>query len=260
MIHLLSLAGRRALAELVATEPVLAFTFDGTLAPPVVLPSQARMQPALERCFRDLCALLPVAVITGRSLDDVEARLPVRPAYLVGNHGSGCLPGQEDDAPRARNICAAWLRQMIDEHGLHKVDPGLLIADHGCSLWLHYRLLRDRPRTMREIERVLGALHPAPVVVGARSGINLLPPDAPGKRTTLNTVLDHASRQTALYIGEDEADEQIFRDAPESWLTVRIGRSKDSAARYFLHHQFEVLECLQFLLGRIRRHEAAVHA
>ncbi|HWW73197.1 MAG TPA: hypothetical protein VN089_24900, partial [Duganella sp.] len=99
-----------------------------------------------------------------------------------------------------------------------------------------------------------------PVVVGARSGINLLPPDAPNKRTALSTVLDHASRRTALYIGEDEADEQIFRDAPESWLTVRIGRSKDSAARYFLHHQFEVLECLQFLVGKISLHGTLSHA
>lgn len=256
MIHLLSPAGKRALAALVATQPVLAFTFDGTLAPPVVLPSRARMQPALERCFRDLCALLPVAVITGRGLDDVEARLPVRPAYLLGSHGSGCLPGLEDDAPRARAICAGWLRQMVDQHALHKIDPGLIIADHGCSLWLHYRLLRDRPNAMAAIERALGTLHPAPVVVGARSGINLLPPDAPGKRTALSTVIDHASRSTALYIGEDEADEQIFKDAPESWLTVRIGRGKDSAARYFLHHQFEVLECMRYLVTLVHRRGA----
>lgn len=145
MIHLLSLAGKRALAELVATEPVLAFTFDGTLAPPVVLPSQARMQPALERCFRDLCALLPVAVITGRSLDDVEARLPVRPAYLVGNHGSGCLPGQAARTMITNQIGGTYGQARLDVVQAAAGDDGdrqqrAQVAEAAFQRRLHARL------------------------------------------------------------------------------------------------------------------------
>ena len=54
--------------------PLLAFDFDGTLAPIVARPDDARVPDAVSRCLAELAATLPIAIITGRSVADVRAR------------------------------------------------------------------------------------------------------------------------------------------------------------------------------------------
>jgi trehalose 6-phosphate phosphatase len=80
MRHLLSRDGRELLAQLASTHVLLAFDFDGTLAPIVSDREGARMRASTARLFARVAAAYPVAVISGRARADVTARSGKRPS------------------------------------------------------------------------------------------------------------------------------------------------------------------------------------
>ena len=79
MRHLLSARGEAALAALMRRRPLLAFDFDGTLAPIVARPEDARVPAAVAARLAVLALRLPVAIVTGRAIGDVRHRLGFEP-------------------------------------------------------------------------------------------------------------------------------------------------------------------------------------
>src|ERR687890_603252 len=75
MEHLFTPRGEAALDAVMRLEPLLAFDFDGTLAPIVDRPDDARVPAEVSRWLAELARRHPIAVITGRSIADVRARL-----------------------------------------------------------------------------------------------------------------------------------------------------------------------------------------
>ena len=89
MKHLFSAQGATALAALLRRRPLLAFDFDGTLAPIVPRPRRrahsARPWPRGLRGWRGGCRW-PSS--PGRAVADVRGRLGFEPRFVVGNHGA----------------------------------------------------------------------------------------------------------------------------------------------------------------------------
>ena len=98
MRHVLSPAGELQLAATMRARPLLAFDFDGTLAPIVARPDQARMAPGSPRACASWQANGPVAIVTGREVADVRTRLGFEPAYIVGSHGAE-TEASNDESP-----------------------------------------------------------------------------------------------------------------------------------------------------------------
>ena len=88
MDHLFTPQGEAALAAVMRRDPLLAFDFDGTLAPIVDRPGDASVPDNVSRCLAKLARAHPVAIITGRSIADVRARLGFEPHFVIGNHGA----------------------------------------------------------------------------------------------------------------------------------------------------------------------------
>lgn len=261
MKHLLSPEGEHDLLAMIESNPLLAFDFDGTLSPTVMVPEHARMPTGVARVFQTLCDTASVAVITGRSIEDITPRLLTRPRYLIGNHGAEGIPGNDGTLQSYHDICERWKQQIMHVLQWESIDPGLMIEHKAYSICVHYRLARDRENAARKVEATLPQLDPEPLVIGGKCGINLLPPGAPTKRTALERLLMLEGKRVAFYIGDDETDEIVFRHAPPDWVTVRVERDRNSAARFFLHHQSEMTECLQLvarLLRKYRSHQGPI--
>ena len=88
MKHLLSREGCLALEAVLRAQPLLAFDFDGTLAPIVARPDDAHVAVAVSQRLDRLARLRPLAVVTGRAVGDVARRLGFTPQFIVGNHGA----------------------------------------------------------------------------------------------------------------------------------------------------------------------------
>ena len=126
MKNLLSSDGLDALYRDLQGRALLAFDFDGTLAPIVKNPSDAFMAKAVAIKFKELCTRTSVAVITGRNVVDVMKRIESKPKYVIGNHGTEGLPGIADqELEYLINTCHSWQRQL-SEFGINEIEiPGL---------------------------------------------------------------------------------------------------------------------------------------
>ena len=144
--------GSNALATLTELRTLYAFDFDGTLAPIVERPDDARLSTITVALLRRLAALAPTAIVTGRGLDDIRPRLGFAPLHLIGNHGAEGVPvdaadggsaARDDDAAH-RRIVTAWLAQWPAALGTDGVDPGIVLEPKRYSLSVHYRASDDQ--------------------------------------------------------------------------------------------------------------------
>ena len=259
MNDLFSPEGEAALVLLASRSTLYGFDFDGTLSPIVSLPADARIAPALVAHLVALCDLAPVAILTGRSVDDLRLRLGMTPTWLIGNHGAEGLPpaagetndNAHNDAQMHRAVCASWRERLTTLFLELDADAGIFIEDKACSLSVHYRLARDRDAAERMIGKAIATLTPPPRLIGGKCVFNLLPDGAPDKGQALARLMAIEQCDAAFYIGDDETDEAVFYGAQENWLTVRVGASETSAARFFVAHQGEVASCLRRLVKMV---------
>jgi trehalose 6-phosphate phosphatase len=236
-------ARHRALLEYVASSRVLlALDFDGTLSPIVASPEAARLSMSTRALLAEAAQRYPCAVISGRSREDILARLRGLPVFaIVGNHGiehgPALRPLEEEVArwvPRLRRAVAAF--------------DGIMIEDKGLSVAIHYRRCRKKRLAVaavrKEIER-LGQLR----IVGGKEVLNLLPAGAPHKGAALEIVRARARCERAIFVGDDETDEDAFALASSGRvLAVRVSRRHRSFAPFYLRHRGEVDDLLSALV------------
>lgn len=235
MKHLLAARHRGVIERLAASKTLLAFDFDGTLSPIVSDRDAAGMRAKTRAHFAALCRLYPTAVISGRGRSDAQARLlGLKVKYVIGNHG--LEPGTN-----LKKAKAALDEARLAFKQLAARDPGIDLEDKVYSLAVHYRRSTHRPKALRAIRRVIGALVVTMRVISGKSVINLVPAGAPTKGDALLLLRARARAEVALYVGDDVTDEDVFRIAePSGLISVRVGRAKRSAAQYFLRSQREV--------------------
>jgi trehalose 6-phosphate phosphatase len=234
------------LARLSCANALLAFDFDGTLAPIVSDREGATMRGRTAWLFTRLCSLYPCAVISGRSQADVTSRLAgAEVRYVIGNHGlepGGDLADFEQEVARARPVIADALA----------AHAGLEVEDKRYSLAVHYRRARHKRAAREAITAAVGTLAVPMRIVLGKLVVNVVPARAANKGDALLDLRESAGASTALYVGDDVTDEDVFRiDQPGRLLTVRVGPSKTSAANYALRDQREI-DALLARLVRLR--------
>lgn len=245
MQHLLSAAGEVALAAMMNRPVLLAFDFDGTLAPIAPQPHLVQVAPGVSQRLQRLCGQTVVAVITGRSLADVRPRLGFEPRFLVGNHGAEGMRGVQWLTPDWAHAVQA----RLGEHRERLEAAGVSIEDKGYSLALHYRLAPDPDAAVRAIETALDGLSASHRVFGGKCVLNVAPAGAPDKGDALLQLVREAQVSSALFVGDDVNDEPAFARAEPGWVTVRIGRDDPaSKARFYLESTHEVEAMLDRLL------------
>src|SRR4029077_18437477 len=86
---ILSPEHRGMLAAFTRSSGLLAFDFDGTLAPIVDDPADAEMRPDTRALLKRVSERYPCMVISGRRRQDVRGKLQgTGVQYVVGNHGA----------------------------------------------------------------------------------------------------------------------------------------------------------------------------
>ena len=88
MRHILARANRDVLQQFAWSRVLLAFDYDGTLAPIVRDPDKAAMRASTRRLLLEVSRAYPCVVISGRSRADVRRKVrEVRLMAVMGNHG-----------------------------------------------------------------------------------------------------------------------------------------------------------------------------
>ncbi len=222
---------------------LLAFDYDGTLAPLVSAPERATMRASTRQLLGRASKLYPCVVISGRAQSDALGRLRgVEVCRVVGNHGAEPSPNGEATRRRVQQ----WLPVLKARLSRRQ---GVVIENKGFSLAVHYRRARERNSTRRVV--LAAALSLKDVrIVGGKLVVNCLVPDAPHKGLALERERAHSACDTAIYVGDDETDEDVFQlDRPGQLLSIRVGRKRTSAAPYYIRNQAEIDRLLETLVA-----------
>jgi trehalose 6-phosphate phosphatase len=258
--YALSPAGLDQIGACVTGKTLLAFDIDGTLAPIVERPWDARVPDDVQQSLSTLAARAPVAIVTGRAVNDARPMLGFTPRYLIGNHGAEGVPGFETAATAFARVCRGWLAELSADAEPWRALAGVTLEDKTCSLAFHYRRTPDHDHARRLLFERVQLLVPEPTVLDDKCVLNLVPPGAPDKGDALGALLVHSRCERALYVGDDISDEAVFRLRSPLVLTVRIERNMASAANLYLKDQGEVpgfVRILARFLSRARRPRAA---
>ena len=250
MQHLFTLKGEAALAAVLRLQPLMAFDFDGTLAPIVARPDNARISIAVATRLKALSARLPVAIVTGRAVADVRERLGFEPQFIIGNHGAEGTASPATAGVRADVLDR--LRDTLTAHAGVLQAAGVAVEDKGLSLALHYRLSRDRERAQALITDLL---QPEPAglrIFAGKMVVNAVPADAPDKAQAVHALVAQLGAAAAFFAGDDVNDEPVFASAPAHWFTLRVGREAPaSQARFCLEGPQEMALLLEHVLSKL---------
>ncbi len=242
MRRLLTRRNLGRLARFARSDMLLALDFDGTLAPIVEDRRRARMRASTRRLLGRLARLYPCVVISGRARADLLRRVRgLGLAEVIGSHG--IEPGH--DSPALRRRVRRWKRALAPRLS---ALAGVEIEDKALSLAAHYRRCRRKKEARAAILAAARRLAGVRLVPGVLV-LDVLPRGVPDKGEALEAVRVRLGCDTAVYVGDDETDEDVFAlDAPQRLLGVRVGRTVASRARYYIRDQSEIDRLLRQLL------------
>lgn len=208
-------AGREGLAAVLA-EParaVVAIDFDGTLAPIVERPEDARPAAGAVEALRALAARVGCcAVVSGRAAADAVRlggldgipRLTVRGHYGLEHWTDGRLdsPPQSDAVEAARARLPELLRDA---------PAGVHVEDKHHSLVVHTRPAAQPAAALAALEPVLAGLAAelGLEVVPGRMVLELRPPGV-DKGSALRSIVAERDARAVVYVGDDLGDLPAF--------------------------------------------------
>ncbi len=231
---------RPVLERLARSRAMLAFDYDGVLAPLITDPDGAPMRRSTERLLARVAARWPCAVVSGRSFAHVLRRTHGLVPVVVGNHGyelGRARPVPRDVLERVRG----WRARLEEELAGMEV----YFEDKRSTLSVHYGLGRRWRGVEAAVHRAAGALDGARFVQGKKV-LNLIPVGFPHKGDAVRALLQRMRVDAALYAGDDVTDEDAFAVGAPLVLGVRVGPGR-SRAPYRLADQARVDELLEVL-------------
>lgn len=244
-------SARRHLAEIRERigdrSPMLFLDYDGTLTPIVNDPAAADLPHAMRSALVRLAERVPVAIISGRGLDDLQRRVGLDGVIYAGSHGFELRgPGFEHTAERAETFlrgldaAEAELRRRLAD------IEGVLIERKRFAIAIHYR--RVAATAVDAVEAEVDAVVSAQCGLRKRHGkkvFQVQPRLDWNKGRAVLWVLERLEPGNGacipVYIGDDLTDEDAFRALADRAITIAVrDGDRATAADYALDDTSDV--------------------
>ena len=221
--------------------------YDGTLTPIVSRPEDAWLSESVRETLRSLAARAPVAILSGRDLDDVRRRVDIDGIVYAGSHGfdiSGPAFRRELGAEYLPGLNAAEqdLREALDE------IPGAQLERKRFSVAAHYRNVNANDTAkVQDVVKIVAARHADLRSMNGKKVYELLPDIDWDKGKAVIWLLEALGLEREnvrpIYIGDDNTDEDAFRALEKRGVAILVSdQPQATAARYSLKDSDEV-EC-----------------
>lgn len=239
-------------------KPLLMLDFDGVLSAIAPTPDEAFISDNTVSLLKKCGELFPVAIITGRDLAEIKKKIDVKNILYIASHG---LEWEEDgkyyakpiprEVSEAINLAKEEIKLLIENY------PGMVFEDKPFTFAVHYRIM-DPGLVKDFIKKVKSILKPIAEQYKLRLDHNLktfeLRPEINwDKGDSALFIEKHFNKKIGkklipIYIGDSLTDEDAFVALKENGITIRVGRSKKSAAKYYIKNQKQVDSFLEWLV------------
>lgn len=201
---------------------LIALDFDGTISPIVSRPQDARMLEGARAAIEQLLkrADTDVALVSGRSLEDLRERAGLAGVYYSGNHGLQIDgPGVHQTFQAALELVPK-IQRIASELTTALADiEGVILENKQLSLSVHTRMVRDEATRARVTEIVEAARAAAPHGLRLTGGKRILEvrPDVDWHKGNATLFLIdcvenvRGSAVFPIFAGDDLTDEDAFR-------------------------------------------------
>lgn len=239
----------RELAALIAAHDriqVIGLDVDGVLAPIVAHADEAQLLPGITDLLTHLGTHCAVAVVSGRSVADLERRYAFpHEVEVIGSHGLESRREPHLDLTPTEHAHLTALRVAVDT-AVEQAGPGAWREDKPAGVVLHTRTA-DPARAVAALAGLRHELaaHPGTHITYGHEVMEVMV--RPGSKAA--AMEDLRRRHGALcitFIGDDLTDEEVFASCGPNDITVRVGEG-DTRARYRLNDPTEVRAVLAHL-------------
>jgi len=229
----LNILGPEDLADrLAALRPALFLDYDGTLVPIAPRPDLAVLSDIHRDKLRHVAKFCPVAVVSGRDLDDVRRLVGVDGIVYAGSHGFDIL------APSGRHRMGEEFRPSLERAGA-ALDralsgiPGALVEHKRYALAIHYRQVPvERRQEIEEVVRAVAAGEPELRRTGGKELFELRPklPWDKGSAVTHLIETEKLGGCMPVYLGDDLTDEDAFHALRGQGIGILVGHHGHATA------------------------------
>ena len=227
--------------------------FDGTLVPIQKDPAQCFLPEEMKKQLRSIAASpnCYMSILSGRMLSDIKKRVGIKDIYYSGNHGldiSGT--GMRYTHPKAMSAkpIINHVKQLLQKK--IKNIKGAWIEDKKFTISLHFRSVKKE-----EISFVKKVFYKTAAellekkslaVIKGKKVLELIPNASWDKGKAALWILQRLKNNCLpIYIGDDQTDETAFKALCKNGITIRVGKSKKTYAKYYLKGHREVSRLLQ---------------
>ena len=226
----------------------LCLDFDGTLAPIVEDPDAATMPDRTASALEALADHpgVELAVVSGRSLEDLRERVAVDDCVLAGNHGLEIDRGGD-----------RWIHPDVDPGALDRVREtvaervasidGCHVEDKRLTATVHFRRADVGRGEIRPIVQSAVDDVPGFEATDGRKIVEIRPSVEWDKGEAVRELVD--DRSLGIYVGDDTTDEDAFEaleNLPGGGVGVLVG-DRPSAAEFRVHDVDGVRAFLEWL-------------
>ena len=208
--------------------------FDGTLVDFVIDPDKAAVDGRLRTLLKRLTARLDgrLAILSGRSLDELTDRIGLGPIAMAGSHGleRRAADGRISRAliPRGLAIAADTARLFADQHRL-------LLEVKTAGVALHYRDATHAEPLIDDFARNLAARTGLELQAGNYVRELRVPGANKGDAVRAYITEPPFASGSPVVMGDDLTDEHAFSAATElGGCGILVGEPRPTAARFRL--------------------------
>lgn len=258
MPHLLHVWPNVRRQLLPASQVLMLFDYDGTLTPLMSNPDEANLADQVRKSLTALVSgsKFTCGVISGRALEDVEAKVDVPGMIYAGNHGLEIRgPGIDFVHKQAVEQAGTQVQIVGELKSALSWIPGVIVEPKGLTLSVHYR--GAHTEQISTVEEIFARITAASVDTGTSivtrgKKVLELRPNLPWDKGTAINLLQksYPNASTVWFFGDDRTDEDGFSVVQDSGgIAVLVGPARQpTAAWHRVDSPEEVAHVLDLLL------------
>ncbi len=250
--HLFEIKGERQL--------VVFLDYDGTLTPIVRDPEAAELPDDNREVITHLSTRIPVAVISGRDLQDLKSKINIETLIYAGSHGFD-ISGPDDlkmvhESEKEITPALDEAEKRLNEH--LKNIQGAKVERKKFAIAVHYRNVQDNEMVQTVKNEVQKEADRQEILkTGSGKKIMELKPDLDwNKGYAINWLTEKMNWKPEdylrIYLGDDITDEDGFEAIKEDGIGILVGsHGEKTSASFALRDTDEVSEFLNHIKQRI---------